>query len=389
MERNKIPVLISAAEGSGDAHAANLVREVRCRRPEVEFEGFGGGLLLAAGCRIHQDLVGISSMALGFLGHLGTYFMVLRRFDRLLREVEPKAVVLVDSPGLNFLLARLARWRGVPVVYYICPQIWAMGPWRRSKILRYTDLLLPILPFEEEVYRNPHVPVKFVGHPLGDALNAFRRDAGLRLRKDAGVRPGETVIGILPGSREREVRDLMPIFRRILDELHLDGASHRVVVSCYRKDFAPPIEAALRGSAVPFHVAAEDAKVTAMASDLVLVKSGTSTLEVAYFERPMLVIYRANAFERCLFRIYAVTPFFSVPNILGASLFGGQPVVPERLCRGDEAKELAGAVLPLLKDGEERERAVGRLRRLKEAYLAPGATARAASALLEFLEGEA
>src|SRR6267143_4015879 len=131
-------VLVSAAERSGDLHAANLVREIKKTRPDIDFEGFGGELLDGAGCKIHRDLVSRSSFGFGFLSHLGHYIRVIRAFDRLLEESCPAAVLLVDSPGLHFIFARMARWRGVPVVYYICPQIWAWAPWRRSKILKYT-----------------------------------------------------------------------------------------------------------------------------------------------------------------------------------------------------------------------------------------------------------
>ncbi|HLU49625.1 MAG TPA: lipid-A-disaccharide synthase, partial [Planctomycetota bacterium] len=142
-------VLVSAAEASGDQHAAHVVEAIRAARPEIEFTAFGGPSLARAAGSLEADLVGSATMVLGFVGELGKFARILRRFDEILATRRPDAVLCVDSPGLHFLFARLAAWQGVPVIYYICPQIWAWAPWRRRKVLRYTDLLLPILPFEE------------------------------------------------------------------------------------------------------------------------------------------------------------------------------------------------------------------------------------------------
>ncbi len=378
-------IIVSAAERSGDTHGANLVREVRRRRPDAEFEGFGGELLRGAGVRIHEDLVSMASMGFGFLANLWRYVRVVRTFDRLL-ESRPDCVLLVDSPGLNFTLARLAKWRGIPVVYYICPQIWAWAPWRRSKVLRYTDLLFTILPFEEDLYRNAKVPVLSVGHPLGDALARLPPGGGEDLRARLRIPPGDRVIAILPGSREHEVELLMPLFRRIIDRMDLDPGHHRLLISSCLESFRAAVEEALFGCRIPHEVLAEDSRVIAQASDLVLVASGTMSLEVAFFEKPMLVLYRAGALKRLLFNnLISVTPFFALPNILGASLTGGEPIVLERLCKGNEAEELAPIARGLLEEGPTRDASIDRLRRLKERVFAPGATVRAAEALLEFV----
>jgi lipid-A-disaccharide synthase len=378
-------IIVSAAEGSGDSHLARLVCELRGRRPDLRFEGFGGELLRAAGCRLHEDLVSHASMGLGFVSKVGHYLRVIAAFDRLLRDVRPSAVILVDSPGLHFMFARLARWRGVPVVYYILPQIWAWAPWRRAKVLRYTDLLLAILPFEEDLYRNPDVPVVYVGHPLGDSLGAVEPCAGRRIRESLRIPTDTRVVGILPGSREHEIRDLMPLFRDIVERMNLDPTHHRILVSSFREDFRVKIEAMLMGCRIPHEVLSEDFRAITLASDLVLAKSGTSSLEAAYFEKPMMVLYKSGPLSRFLFRNLRVTPFFALPNILGMSLSGGEPTVPERLCDGGEAPVLAPVARTLLEQGPARDDAIQRLRRLKETAFAPGATGRAAEAFLEFL----
>jgi lipid-A-disaccharide synthase len=386
----KVRVFVSANERSGDAHAAALVGEVRRRRPDVEFEGFGGEMLREAGCHIHEDLISAASMGLHFVAHFRRFVRAIRTFDRLLDEALPAAVLLVDSPGFNFVLARLAHWRGVPVVYYICPQIWAWAPWRRPKVLKYTDLLLTILPFEEGLYRNPDVPVVSVGHPLGDSLSRFSPKAGEALRARLRIPGDSKVISFLPGSREHEVKDLMPLFRKIIDGMELAGGSHRLLISACQEALRASAEEALFGCRVPHEVLADDARAIAQASDLVLVASGTASLEVAYFEKPMLVLYNAGGLRRLMFDLYSVTPYFSLPNILGASLLDGEPLVYERLCAGGEASEIVAVAKSLLEEGPERAQAIARLQRLKaekDQVFAPGSAARAADAFLEFLQG--
>lgn len=378
-------LLFVAAEPSGDQHAAHVVRAVREARPEIEIEAFGGPALRAAGCVLHEDLMQRASMVVSFLRSLGYYFSILRRFDGLLARRPPSAVVLVDSPGLNFLLARLARWRRVPVVYYICPQIWAWAPWRRSKVLRWTDLLLTILPFEEELYRDGPVPVRHVGHPLADELAPYPADAGEQFRRQRGIASGEKIIGLFPGSREQEVEGLSGVFARLVRRMELDGQPVRVLASCYRPGYQRLIESAGRRHGVAVETVGGDARQLMMACDLAIVASGTASLELAYFEKPMLVLYRTNRLGRWLFEFFRVTPWIALPNIIGSSLQGSEPTVVEKLFSSDPSLELAPVARALLDDGEERSRAIDRLRRLKEVALQPGGVRTAAQALLEFV----
>ncbi len=379
-------IFIAAAERSGDAHASRLVREILRRNEGVSFSGFGGDLLAEAGCDLVEETSGRASIGVGFLQHLGALLRTMRRFDRMLRHDPPSAVVLVDAPGLHFLFARLAHWRGVPVIYYICPQIWAWAPWRLGKVLRYTDLLLPILPFEESVYQNERVPVVPVGHPLTEALEELPADYGQKLREDLGIRPETRVIGILPGSRTQEVEGLMSLLREIIDALELDPAANQLVVSCFRSSFRGTIEKAMAGCAVPCEIVDTDSKAIADASDFVVVASGTATLEVTYFEKPMVILYHGRPWFHLARRLFGVVPYFGLPNVLGVALFDGESAVPERLCRGDEAADLVPLVRPLLEDETERRAMIQRLRQIKAGVMVPGASGKAADAVLAFLD---
>jgi lipid-A-disaccharide synthase len=209
-------------------------------------------------------------------------------------------------------------------------------------------------------------------------------DAGLSLRRELGIPEGHRVISLLPGSRQREVRQLMPLLGQVLSRMDADRATAHVLVSCLRPEFRQPIEAALRSCPFPARILDVDARRIIMAGDIVLVASGTASLEVVYFEKPMVVLYRVGAVARFFFQLMSVTPFFTLPNILGGRLFGGRPVVLEKLCKGGEAPEIARAAGELLAPGPAREDAISRLREVKASAFRPGATARAADLLLDF-----
>ena len=380
-------LLVSAVEPSADLHLAHLLKELHGLRPGIECRGFGGEHVAKADCTLDADPTSYSSVGFGFLRSIGRYFGLLKQFDRLLREFEPTAVLLVDAPAFNFLLARLARWRGVPVVYYICPQIWAWAPWRRRKVLRYTDLLLSIIPFEEELYSNKRVPVHYVGHPIADELSALAGNLGEELRSSLGVSDEEKLIGIFPGSRRAEVEGLSTSFFDLLARMDLDPARHRIVVSSLRDEFREVIEKAAADKGLEIDIISGDCRPLMKACDLALVASGTASLELAWFEKPMLVFYKVHGFGYWLFNnFFRVTPWFTLPNILGGAANDGELTVFEKLLRRDEELEaIVPVALGLLEDEQKRTEVIERLRKMKAACMTPGANAKAAGVLNDFL----
>ena len=380
-------LLVSAVEPSADLHLAHLLEELSGLRPGIECRGFGGERVRAAGCTVDADPTSYSSVGFGFLKSIGRYFNLLKQFDRLLREFEPAAVLLVDAPAFNFLLARLARWRGVPVVYYICPQIWAWAPWRRRKVLRYTDLLLSIIPFEKELYSNDRVPVHYVGHPIADELSALAPDLGEEFRSSLGISQQEKLIGIFPGSRRAEVEGLSTSFFNLLAQMKLDPDRHRIVVSALREDFRELIEDAAASHGLKIELISGDCRPLMKACDLALVASGTASLELAWFEKPMLVFYKVSGLGYWLFKnFFSVTPWFTLPNILGSAANEGEVTVFEKLLRRDEElEEIAPVAIGLLEDELKRGEVIDRLQKLKAACMMPGANAKAAAVLNDFL----
>ena len=380
-------LLVSAVEPSADLHLSHFIEALRGLKPGIECRGFGGERMREAGCSIDADPTAFSSVGFGFFRSIGRYFSLLKQFDRLLREFEPAAVLLVDAPAFNFLLARLARWRGVPVAYYICPQIWAWAPWRRRKVLRYTDLLISIIPFEEELYRNERVPVHYVGHPLADELSVLDDSIGEELRNSLGISSDEKLIGVFPGSRRQEVEGLSSSFFNLLAQMKLDPDRHRIAVSALRNDFTDVIAAAASSHGLNTEIIEGDCRPLMRACDLALVASGTASLELAWFEKPMLVFYKVNRLGYWLFKgFFSVTPWFTLPNILGCAANAGEATVFEKLLRSDsELEAISPIARELLDDQEKRAEVIDRLRKLKEACMVPGANAKAAAVLNDFL----
>jgi len=200
-------VLITACEASADMHGAGLIQAVRRIEPGVEFVGLAGPLMRQAGCQAVDDLTDRSAMLLGAVGSARHAARALWRVDRFLRTGQPQAVVLIDSPTLNLPLARRCKGRGLAVMYYVAPQVWAWGRFRLGKIRRRVDRLVCILPFEPECFRRAGIEASYVGHPLFDRLASRPVDRELVGRLRGG---GEPVVALLPGSRMHVIREVLP-----------------------------------------------------------------------------------------------------------------------------------------------------------------------------------
>jgi lipid-A-disaccharide synthase len=366
---------VVAGEATGDLHGATLARALRALDPKLTVAGMGGPRMAAAGVLI---LHGIERAAVvggtEVVGRLPALYRIFRDLARRLRDAPPRVLVLIDFPDFNLRLARRARRLGIPVVYFVPPQVWA---WRRGRLramARDVSRVLAVFPFEVGLYQEAGVPVEFVGHPLLDVLPALERPAarhGL-----AGER--QLLIGLLPGSRHEEVRRHLPV---------LLGAAARILRRVPRARFALPLASTLPPEVATAAVQAADLGIQLLpgeshrvlaAADLVLVASGTATLEAACYETPMVVLYRLSPVSYALARlvIHGVTAI-SLPNIIS-----GRGAVPELIQRQATPARLAAVALRLLLDDAARvaQRAV--LRDVR-ARLGPGGAAeRAARAIL-------
>jgi lipid-A-disaccharide synthase len=358
-------VFISAGEPSGDQHAAALIAALRRAAPDVAVEGVGGPHLAAAGARLLARIEDLTVM--GFVEvarKLPAHWRLLRRIKRRLRDGDIRLVVLVDYPGFHLRIAAAAHRAGVPVLYYIAPQLWAWGERRVHQMARTVSRLAVILPFEERFFTERGVATTFVGHPLMDRAPLAPRD---RVQRELGLDPARPVLGLFPGSRHQEVVRLWPAFRAAAGLVRRERPEVQVVV------------AATQGAEYP---AAGDIRVVAgrprecfAAADAALCKSGTSTLEAAVAGTPLVVAYRMHPLSYLLARRLVRVPWIGMVNLVA-----GRQVAPELIQGAVTPSALAGAVLPLLDPASPvRQAQVEGLREVCRLLGHPGAADRAAA----------
>jgi lipid-A-disaccharide synthase len=370
-------LLVSCGEPSGDLYAAELVRHLRPLVPGLEVFGLGGDRLLAQGAVLRAHVRDLAVVGLfEVVAHLGRLRRVLRE---LLAEVDrsrPEAAVLVDYGGFNLRLAAALRRRGIPVVYYVSPQVWAWRRGRVREIRRSVTRMLVIFPFEEALYREAGVPVRFVGHPLVDlALPAPDRAAFLEA---LGLDPARPMLAVLPGSRTREIAHNLPPIADALALLRRARPDVQLLLAV-----APSIdEAALRRrlAGLPVRLVSAATHAALGACTTAIVASGTATVEAALLGAPMVVVYRLSALTYHLGR-----RFVNVPHYAMANLIAGRRLVPELIQADFKGERVACEVLRLLEDAEARRRMKDGLAEVRARLGGPGASSRAAEEVRDVL----
>lgn len=371
-------MFISAAEPSADAHAANLIRAVRTRDPLTCFAGVAGPRMADAGCEVLFDMTRHSAMLLGAIGAAGRALAMFRACNRFLQSRSPAAAVVVDSPTLHLPLVDRLRRHGVPILYYIAPQLWAWGAYRIHKLRDRVDRLAVILPFEEEYFRNQGVPAVYVGHPLAEAIESCQLDAAA---VDALRARGAPVVALLPGSRKHVVAEVLRGQLEVAERVAAQMPGAAFLVSVANPQVAPTVEAQLARCRT--HVATLRGEPAALirAADLALVASGTAALEVAFHGRPMIVMYNASPwFYHLLGRWMLRTRYLSLPNILAE-----REVVPEFMPYYRSTVPIAERALELLRSQEARQRMVADLETVVAPLRGRRPSDRTAELLLELI----
>jgi len=372
-------VFLAAGEVSGDLHGATLARALTALSPGLTLSGMGGPRMAAAGVRLLQGIERVSVVGgTEVLGRLPALLRALHVLRRSLREARPGVLVLIDFPEFNLRLARRAHALRIPVVYFIAPQVWA---WRRGRVrtmARDVSRVLAVFPFEVGLYQEAGVPVEFVGHPILDVLPPLGRQAARKgLAED-----DEPLIGLLPGSRGEEIRRHLPV---------LLGAAAGIVSRVPRARFALPLAstavpadletaalAAVQASGVDVRVLPGEAYRVMAAAELLLVASGTATLEAACYGTPMVVIYRLSAPSYAAARVLVRgVSHISLPNIIA-----GYGAVPELIQGRATVPGVAQAALALLEDAAARAAQRAVLLEVRARLGEPGAAERAAHAVL-------
>lgn len=366
--------MLSCAEASGDLYAGALTRELRSLDPTIDVFGLGGPRFEAAGGRLIADYRGIAVTGLTeALAKIPQSLATLRRLIDVARAERPDALVVIDSPDFNLRLAPRVKRLGVPVVYYISPQIWAWRRGRLNAIRRFADRVLVIFPFEESIYREGGVPVEFVGHPLVElATVSASRDvflAGLDLS------PTAPTIALLPGSRHNEVSRILPDLLAAVPPIRAAVPRAQFVVAR-----APHLDDRLfdgvRGIA-DCAVVSGDADTVLASADVALTASGTATVQTALHDIPMVIVYRLSPLTYQLGRRLVTVPAIGMVNLIA-----GEAIVPELIQDAFTPEAVAREAISMLTDRDRVARVRAGLARVRTRLGGAGASRRAAEAIL-------
>jgi lipid-A-disaccharide synthase len=372
-----VQILISAGEASGEMYGAQLIEALRgafnsaraagggarstLASPSLQFFGAGGERMAAAGCEIVVDarelaVVGITEI----VSRLPRILELFRKLIRAAEEKRPAIAVVIDSPAFNWRVARQMRRRGVPVVYYVCPQFWAWRQGRVKLLRKYVDKALVIFPFEEKFYRDRGVDATFVGHPLANlpAPDISREQFAVQY----GLDPAKCWIAILPGSRRKEFRLNLPT---IIEAVRLLGKDFQFIL---------PVASTLDSKWVhdqlcfdsgvaksgPFIALTSDARASLYHSRAGIVASGTATVEAALMGTPFVMVYRVSPLTYALGKPRVKVPYFGMVNLIA-----GEEVVPELVQHKFTAENIVAEMRKIIPDGEARACMIERLAMVK------------------------
>jgi lipid-A-disaccharide synthase len=374
-------IMIVAGEASGDLHGGDLAREIAARSPSSELFGIAGEKMRAAGVGAIVRMEDIHGLGLSELAStIGRTIGAFRMLRRVIRREKPDLVILIDYAEFNLILSGTARRAGVPVLYYITPQVWAWRRGRIEKLVDRADRLAVVLPFEAELFRRAGERVSFVGHPLLDRVAPASSRA--ETLKRHGFSPSARLIAILPGSRRAEVRYLLdPMVKaaRIIARDHGLEVALALAPTLNRDELAAMGRSDLSG----VRIIENDTYSIVAASQLALVASGTATLETALLGCPEVIAYKVSPLTYILGRMLVTgVDFIGMPNILA-----GRQIVPELIQGEVTAENLVRAAEPILSDALRAE-TVTALSALREKLGAPGAAARVAAIALDMIVHE-
>jgi lipid-A-disaccharide synthase len=387
-------ILIITGEASGDLHGAHLAQALKALNPNVSILGVGGARMRAAGVRLLDGIAQLDVIGLigpSALGVLARRVLALRR---CLRREAFDLVVLIDQPGLNFHFARVAKRMGSRVVYYIAPQLWAWRPGRMKWMQRRVDHAVVILPFEEELYRQAGVPCTFVGHPLMDDMApSYDRD---RIRAAYSLQRHERVLGLLPGSRKGEVRALLPLMLKAVQDLMRDSGPLSILLAVAETVDRDEIKCVCDEAGVDVRQITGDPTGVMAASDLLFVASGTATLQAAIIGTPMVIVYKmpwpgylvarlllgTSASRAVRHSCWPNMPTFCIglPNLIA-----GRPFIAELIQTQATPERLAAEARRILNDDGYRENMRSEMAKVRSRLGAPGASRRAANVILNVL----
>jgi len=374
-------ILIVAGEASGDLHGSQLVRAMKLEQPGLSFYGVGGGKLKEAGVDLWADVADMAVVGLTeVVPKLRMILTVMNRLKKSMRSLKPDLVILIDYPDFNLPLARSAKKNGIPVFYYISPQVWAWRKGRIKTISRVVDRMAVILPFEEAIYRRAGVDASFVGHPLLDVAQATHSRSETLQR--FGLQENVTTVALLPGSRKGEVSRLLPDMLKAARILTEKISPVQFLLPVADTLDVSWMNALIAGANSPEIRLVQGATYDAVAAaDVAIVVSGTATLETALLGTPLIVIYSVSALTYMIGRM-----LISVEHIGLVNIVAGKSVAPELIQHEANPERIAAEVLKILNDAGRRKVMQEELSLLREKLGRPGAAKRVARMALTLMQ---
>jgi len=375
-------ILMSSGEPSGDLYAGALVSELRAREPGVAIAGLGGDRFAAAGGELLAHYRGLSATGLTEpLRVIPRALALIRQLTDAARRFRPDVFVAIDFPDVNFRLMAAMKRLGIPVAYYIGPQLWAWRRWRIRAMRRDVTKVIVIFPFEEALYRDAGVPVEFVGHPLVEmAEAAVAGRSREQLRHDLGLDPARPTVALLPGSRRNELERLVPVIAAALPGL-ASRLEHVQFVVAGAPHLADGLYAPFVRAAAPLHrplvLVRERTDAVLAAADVAITASGTATVQGAIHGCPMVVIYKLSPMTYRLGK-----PFVKVDTYAMANLIARRRLVPELIQDACTPARVVEETVSMAEDRARRATVIEGLREVRDRLAMPGASGRAADAVL-------
>lgn len=376
--------MIVTGEASGDLHGSNLVRSLRSKEPDLQFCGMGGPELANLGIEILYDAAKVSVVGIfEVFSHLKDIWLAQRTLRRRLTTDPPDLLILIDLPDFNLMLAKNAKKLGIPVFYYISPQLWAWRSGRVKTMKARVDKIGVILPFEEDFFRKRGVAAQYVGHPLLDTVQTtLTRKQFCHLHN---ISLGSRCVGLFPGSRKREVSSLLPIFLSAA-ELLQKKSPEKIVFFIPKASTIDIGEFDAAGLSryrqhLDIRIIEEERYNMMGACDAVVTASGTVTLELAILEVPMIVVYKLTALTYQLGKLLVKVDFFSLVNLIA-----GYAAVPELLQHEVKAEKIAAELFAITTVSTRTQTMKQALKEVKNKLGGSGASEKAATAALQLMD---
>jgi len=373
-------VMILAGEASGDMHGANLARALQELNPEVELLGMGSSLMAEAGVRLAFDVTALSTVGIAeALKNIKTLQRILQQLADLMEQEQPDVIVLIDYPGFNMEVAKVAKNKGIPLVYYFSPTAWAWGKGRAKKVASLVTKVAAVLPLEADVYREAGAEVEFVGHPLLDIVKP-------RLSKEDFYRqweldPQKPIVGLLPGSRNQEIKALLPVLLASAQLVQKKIPSTQFLLPLAHTVKRAVVAEQIRASGLEIKVIEGQTYELMAASDIIVVASGTAALEAACLGTPMVIIYKVSFSTWVLGKLLLKIPYIGMPNILA-----GREVVPELIQYDAQPEKISQKVLDFLQNPQKLQQVRQELEVVRRKLGGEGAVKRAAQLVLKAVQ---